>query len=249
MLTWILFAGAVVCLLYFAVIVIYSGLTSTGALIWLIFAVFLLVTASVLTRYLKDHDSVPLRLPVTLITLCGAGLVIILILGILIFYRIPAVAEPDLDYVIVLGSSVRDDRPGKVLTKRLDKAFEYVSQNPSARLILSGGKDGFDSRAEAWVMRDYLLEKGVPDTSMIIEDKSLNTRENILYSRLKIEKEDPRIGILTSNFHLYRAMHIAKKQGIEGACGIAAPCDRVLLIHLSVRDALAILKDRLLGNL
>ncbi len=268
MLTWIFLAGAVICLLYFFIIIIYAGITTASAVIWLLFAAFLFITDICLSRFLKNPAGFPMRLPVTLITLCAAGLVILLILEILIFYRIPATAEPGLDYVIVLGSSVKENAPGKVLTRRLDKAVEYINENPGTTIIVSGGKDGFDPVTEASVMRDYLLEKGVPESSVIVEDQSLNTVENIRYSNVKIaEAEDkkaeerpghispdiyksgPRVGILTSNFHLYRALRIAARQGMDGAYGIAASCDPVLLAHLSVRDALAILKDRLAGNL
>ncbi len=272
MLTWIFLAGAIICLLYFFTIIIYAGITTASAVIWLLFAAFLFVTDIFLTRFLKDPESIPFRLPVTMITLCAAGLVILLILEHLIFYRIPATAEPGLDYVIVLGSSVKEDGPGKVLTRRLDKAVEYANENPDTVIIVSGGKDGADPVTEASVMRDYLLRNGVPEDSVIEEDESLNTVENILYSRGKIDEAEalkagmperrglsdtaadsyaaaPKVGIITSNFHLYRAVKIAARQGMSDVYGIAASCDPVLLAHLSVRDALAILKDRLAGNL
>ncbi len=265
--TWIFLAGSVICLIYFFTIIIYAGITTASAVIWLLFALFLFGTDLVLTRFLKDPESIPLRLPVSMITLCAAGLVILLILEILIFYRIPAAAEPGLDYVIVLGSSVEDDGPGKVLARRLDKAVEYAGENPDTMIIVSGGKDGFDPVTEASVMRDYLMERGISEDSIILEDESLNTVQNIQYSAEKIARAEemksegvkdpasrifngaPRVGILTSNFHLYRALKIAARQGLENAYGIAASCDPVLLAHLSVRDALAILKDRLAGNL
>lgn len=111
----------------------------------------------------------------------------------------------------------------------------------------------------------------------MLENRSTSTKENIAYSRLIIEElkqqkqkeniQDKRplpaylpsagrgleqtreIGILTSNFHLFRAMQIAKKQGMKEICGIASPSDRVLFLHLCFRDGLAILKERLAGNL
>ena len=58
-----------------------------------------------------------------------------------------------------------------------------------------------------------------------------------------------RTGILTSNFHLLRARLIASKQGLSQVSGIAAESDRVLFVHFCLRESLAILKDRLMGNL
>ena len=126
-------------------------------------------------------------------------------------------------------------------------------------------------------MMDYLMERGVPRERMALECQSTSTTENIAYSRLMIEEikerkqeeiKDERVlpaylpstmnhgfshtnqvGILTSNFHLYRATQIAKKQGMKEISGIASPSDRILFVHLCFRDGLAILKERLAGNL
>lgn len=278
MLTWILAAGAVLCLVYFIAIVIYSGIGTAHVLIWFLFAAGLGATAWCVRYYQKYPKKLPLRLPVSLVTLCGLGVVVMTVLQILILSRIPQVAESGLEYVIVLGASVKEDGPGKTLRLRLDKAAEYVLQNPETTLILSGGRSENDEVVEAVAMRKYLLEKGVPDDRMVLEVQSLSTVENIAYSRILIEEmrrqrkqenhQDDRtlpaylpfvlgvesrsthqVGILTSNFHLFRALQIAKKQGMEDVCGIASPSDRVLFFHLCFRDGLAILKERLAGNL
>lgn len=57
------------------------------------------------------------------------------------------------------------------------------------------------------------------------------------------------IGVLTSNFHLYRAMKIGEKCGFEHLYGVASSSDPVLFIHLCVREAIAILKDKFMGNM
>ena len=99
----------------------------------------------------------------------------------------------------------------------------------------------------------YLEDKGIPPERMILEEQSQSTTENIAYSRIFLEEhaenENPDVGILTSNFHLLRARLIAEKQGMENIRGIAAESDRILFVHFCFRDSLAILKDRLMGNL
>lgn len=278
MLTWILAVGAVLCLAYFVVIVVYSGIGTAYAFIWLLFAAGLGATAWSVWHYQRYPRKLPLRLPVSLVTLCGAGLVIMLILQILIINKVPQVAESDLEYVIVLGAPVRGEKPGRTLRLRLEKAAEYALQNPETIMVLSGGRASGDSGAEAEVMRQYLLEKGVPNEQMVMELRSKSTVENIAYSRILIDAmrrrkqeenhQDERalpaylpsvmghkpgnphqVGILTSNFHLYRAMQIARKQGMEDISGIASASDRILFVHFCFRDGLAILKERLAGNL
>ncbi len=268
MLAWILLAGALLCLIYFVVIIGYAGAGTSYVALWLLMAVFLGVSAAATYRCQKYPERVPLRLPVTLITLCAAGVVILLVLQILIFGCVPSVAEPDLEYVIVLGAQVRADGLSKSLKLRLDKAAEYAAENPGTILILSGGQGAREPQTEASAMEAYLLGLGIPKRQLLLEEQSASTVENIAYSRLMIQgrrleeykkvlpdmgaagMERPlRIGILTSNFHLFRAMKIAQRQGIFEVRGIAAPSDPVLLVHLAFRDALAVLKDRLAGNL
>lgn len=57
------------------------------------------------------------------------------------------------------------------------------------------------------------------------------------------------IGVLTSNFHVYRAKMTAKKRGFEHVTGIGAPSDPVLFVHLCVRECASVFKDRLMGNM
>ena len=66
---------------------------------------------------------------------------------------------------------------------------------------------------------------------------------------IPVPARQPRIGIITSNFHLCRAGMIAKKQDYGTVYGIASEADKVLLVHFSLRDGIALLKDRLMGNL
>ena len=277
MLTWILAAGAVLCLAYFITSVIYSGIGTAYAFIWFVFAAGLGITAFCVGWYERYPRRIPLRLPVSLVTLCGAGLVIMLMLQFLIIGKVPQVADSDLEYVIVLGASVKGEKPGRTLELRLDKAAEYALQNPETIMILSGGRSAGQTETEAEVMKRYLLEKGVKDEQMILETNSTSTVENIAYSRMIIDvlrkqkqehHQDERalpaylpsvmmqrpdhsreIGILTSNFHLYRALQVAKKQGMTKVSGIASPSDRILFLHFCFRDGLAVLKERLAGNI
>lgn len=274
MLAWILAAGAAFCLAYYIVIVAYAGFGTSFACIWLLFGGFLGLTAASFRFYQKHPDRMELWIPVSMVTLCASGLVIFLVVQILMFGRIPSVAEPGLDYVVVLGASVKEDGPSKTLQLRLDKAAEYARENPGTVLVLSGAKGKGEPVSEAEAMADYLIDKGIPESQLLLEMRSASTTENLAYSRIAIDQEERqkeaerreklefgpgfagkpenkpvRIGILTSNFHLFRARMIAKKQGWEDLKGIAAESDPILFVHFCFRDSLAILKDRLVGNL
>ncbi|MCI8576162.1 MAG: YdcF family protein [Lachnospiraceae bacterium] len=251
MLVWIFSGGALVCLAYFVVIILYSGLGTNFAYIWLMLAAGLGVSAGCVHYYGEYPEKIPLRLPVTLITLCAAGAVVMILLQIMMFGRIPAVAEPDLDYLIVLGAQVKKEGPSKTLRLRLDKAAEYARQNPDTILILSGGQGSDELVSEAQAMQDYLAQAGISRSRTILENRSTSTVENIAFSRILIEEQDrtARVGILTSNFHLYRARKVAAHQGMQNISYIASESDRILFLHFCIRDGIAILKERIVGNL
>lgn len=275
MLVWILGAGAVLCILYFIVIVIYSGITTSFAFIWLLFAAALGLLAYGEHYYRMNPKKVPLWMPVSITTFCLAGVVIFAVVEILVFTGVAASTRGNLDYVIVLGARVKPDGLSNSLKKRLDKAIEYVEQNPDTVLVLSGGKGKDEPASEAEVMYAYLEYNGVNPENMVMETYSESTLENIAYSKVLIDRlqEEKRmeagrprppvdtgavetaeerpleIGILTSNFHVFRAVQIAKKWGITHVSGIASGSDPVLFPHLCVRECLAILKDKLVGNM
>ncbi len=251
MLIWILTAGAVICLTYFVTIILYSGFGTSYSIIWLLFACGMGLASASLQIYERKPERIALWMPVSLVTLCAAGTVILLVTQIMMFGRIPVVAEPGLDYVIVLGSQLHSNEPGPILRLRLDKASEYALENPDTYLILSGGKEEKKSETEAQAMKRYLLEKGVPEKQLLLEERSSSTVENLAFSRelMGEHSRNARIGVLTSNFHLYRSQMIAKKQGLDQVWGIASESDPVLFFHFSFRDALALLKDRIAGNL
>lgn len=251
MLVWILSGGAAICLAYFVTIMMYSGPGTSYVFIWLLFACGFGMAAASLKIYERRPERIALWVPVSLVTLCGAGTVILLVAQILMFSRIPTIAEPRLDYVIVLGSQLSSDEPGPVLKLRLDKASEYARENPDTYLILSGGKEKKKSETEAQAMKRYLLDRGVPEGQLMLEERSSSTLENLAFSKelMGERSQTARIGVLTSNFHLYRAQMIAKKLGMQQVWGIASESDRLLFFHFSFRDALALLKDRIAGNL
>lgn len=290
MLIWVFTAAAVLCLVYYGVIVLYAGFGTSFAVLWLLIGGFFGATAVGIHFYQKYPERVPLWLPVSFVTLCASGLMIVLVTQILIFGRIPAAAEPSLDYVIVLGAKVKPDGSlSKTLKLRLDKALEYMKENPETMLVLSGAKGDAEPCSEADAMETYLLGQGADPDHLLKEEQSFSTVENLAYSRVMIEKREnlleqerkaeadrllraqgeiegvpetgapanntpvlarqPRVGIITSNFHLCRAAMIAKKQDYGTVYGIASEADKVLLVHFSLRDGIALLKDRLMGNL
>ena len=157
--------------------------------------------------------------------------------------------EKNLDYIIVLGAQVKSSGPSTVLRYRLDKALSYLEDNPDTKCIVSGGKGYNEPTTEAECMKDYLLERGIDESHIIVEDESKNTKENIIFSMKKADLSDAKVGIVTNNFHIYRGVSIAKKQGIKNASGVVAGATKLYVPNNMFREFFGIVKDKLAGNM
>ena len=153
-----------------------------------------------------------------------------------------ATGEPGLDYVVVLGAQVHKTHPSLVLQYRLDKAIDYLESNPNTICIVSGGKGANEPFPEAQGMAEYLERHGIAASRIIRESKSKDTRQNIANSRKLMTKRNASVGIITSDFHVFRAMQIARDQGLANARGIASGSPGDMLVNNMLREFFAELK-------
>ena len=119
----------------------------------------------------------------------------------------------------------------------------------NTRCIGSGGQGANEPHSEAQGMYDYLVGKGIDKERIIMEDKSTDTSENIAFSSVFLDVENDHVGIVTNNFHVFRGVHLAKHQGIQNVCGIAAPSNVYFQLNNMVREFFGIIKDLVCGNL
>ena len=150
-------------------------------------------------------------------------------------------SESGLDYIIVLGAQVRENGPSVVLQYRLDAAIDYLEDNPDTICIVSGGQGANEPFSEAQGMADYLEKKDISKERILLETESKTTAQNISYS-MKMLPEGVRVGIVTNNFHMFRALQIAKKQGLTQVSGIAAASKPLYLPNNMLREYLAEIK-------
>ncbi|MGN1481136.1 YdcF family protein [Porcipelethomonas sp.] len=119
--------------------------------------------------------------------------------------------------VVVLGCKVKGDSPSRMLRRRLDAAAEFLSEHEDVFCIVSGGKGDDEQISEAQAMQTYLVQKGISEERIIMEDQSVSTYEN-LENSCRILKEmgiTGDIAIVTDGFHQYRAGFIADRFGYD----------------------------------
>lgn len=180
---------------------------------------------------------------------CAAALVAVGVLCGMVWSTASATPPANLDYLVVLGAGLRPDgTPSESLRLRLDAARDYLDANPGTRCIVSGGQGLGEIRTESAAMHDYLVQQGVSEGRITLESRSTTTAENILYSR-ELLPEGTSVGVVTNDFHLYRALRLAEKNGLAGAHGLAAPSNPLYLPHALLRECAAIVKDTVVGNI
>lgn len=149
-------------------------------------------------------------------------LIILIIIGCVSFIMIEGliliegskVATNSVDYVIILGARLYGDTPSPALLERLKIAKDYLIKNKDVKVVVSGGQGEDEYIPEAQAMANYLIDKGIDEERIIIEDKSTSTFENLQYSLDNIrelnDKEDLEVLLVTNKYHIFRTKFLAK---------------------------------------
>lgn len=216
-------------------------------MIWFVLAIFWLLLPVAVRFGLWRKLPKPVRV------VCGSivtvGLLLFLLIEGVVLGQFGSKGKPQLDYVVVLGAQIYENGPSPVLRYRLDAAAAYLKDNPETICIVTGGQGKNEPKPEAHGMADYLIAKGIEEDRILREDQSKNTTENLRNSVQFLDVTQDEVGIVTSNFHLFRGMGIAKKQGYAHVYGIAAKTDPLYLPNNMLRECAAVIKDFLFGNM
>ncbi|MBR2258392.1 MAG: YdcF family protein [Blautia sp.] len=151
-------------------------------------------------------------------------------------------APEGLDAIIVLGAQVWPSGPSYSLRYRLDAARAYLEKNDRTICIVSGGQGINEPCTEAEAMAEYLTERGVSSSRVFLEDSSANTWENLEFSSKYCSPASQSIGIVTNDFHVFRALLLARRAGYQKVYGISAPSSKFYLPANALREYFALIK-------
>ena len=146
------------------------------------------------------------------------------------------------DAIVVLGAQVKPDgTPSVQLQWRLDAAFEAWKEK-ECLIVVCGAQGNDEPDAEGRVMRAYLMGLGVPENQVLVDDTSFNTRKNLENAAVLLRDSGVEtVLIVTSDYHLPRAMALAEDQGLS-ATGLGSPTKPEYWIKNHAREAIAWLK-------
>lgn len=126
--------------------------------------------------------------------------------------------EPD--YLMILGCRVIGDKPDEMLSLRANAAADFLLKHKNTVAVCCGGIVHEDqTKSEAQAIKDILLDWGIEEERIILEDKSQTTFENFINAKKIIDshsgKKEPKTAFLSSEFHLMRASVIASLVGVD----------------------------------
>ncbi len=134
------------------------------------------------------------------------------------------------EYVVVLGAKVRHDGPSVSLWDRIYAAADYLDRHPDVIAVVSGGQGADEPMSEAQSMYDELVALGIDPERIWLEDQATSTWENLNFSLDLIEEKTGQrpteLGVLSSEYHLFRASLFADACGVEFV-GIPAQTSRL----------------------
>ena len=147
----------------------------------------------------------------------------------------------DVDCILVLGCLVRDDgSPSHMLQDRLRRSVELYELGVAPKLLMSGdhGRTDYD---EVATMKQYAMDEGISSENVFMDHAGFSTYESIY--RAKEIFQAKKIVIITQEYHLYRAIHIANRLGLE-AYGVSSDYRTYVGQTMrDVREVLARVKD------
>ena len=146
----------------------------------------------------------------------------------------------NIDCILILGAGVKNNRPSLMLEDRLQKGLELYNNSVSNRIIVSGdhGRKDYD---EVNIMKEFLTHNNVSSSDIFMDHAGFSTYESIY--RAKEIFKTKKIVIVSQEYHLYRALFIADKLGLEAYGVKAEPKEYYGDVYREIREVIARIKD------
>lgn len=169
---------------------------------------------------LKNKFPKTVRVVRRIFTIClTIGLIVVGITECIVISASFGNPDAQCDYMVVLGAKVRNDGPSVSLQNRIDAAYDYLTAHPEVIAVVSGGQGPDEPMTEAQCMYDELVDMGIDADRIWMEDKATSTWENMNFTLDLIqEKTGTRpdtLGVLSSEYHLFRASLFADACGVD----------------------------------
>ncbi|WP_027632242.1 YdcF family protein [Clostridium hydrogeniformans] len=239
--------SGVICILYYIILTSVMGQVAFSKVFPFIGVIFLLY--GIFYKTIESHNYF-FRIIKVIESIIFLGIIIfILVQGFIVITSIKR-DKSSSDYLIVLGAGLKGENMTLSLKERMDTTLEYLKKyGDKDKVILSGGKGPGESISESLAMKRYLVDNGINEDRIIIEEKSRNTYENLRYSKEIIEKysnnsiDNYKVKIITSNYHGLRAKILAERLGYKNITLYTSRTHWLLAPNYFFREFFALVKS------
>lgn len=128
------------------------------------------------------------------------------------------------DLAIVLGGMITFDSNLERMQahKSIDRTLQALllyKKGKVKKLFISGGSGSlqFPDMKESMIIKNYLVQIGIPEQDILLESESKNTYENAVFTKKELEKsslQNSKLLLITSASHMYRSKKCFEKQGL-----------------------------------
>lgn len=161
-----------------------------------------------------------------LLGLCLFSCVLILSVNVYVKYSVrshiltaeEASTLSDVDCILILGAGIRGNQPSHMLADRLEEGIALYKSHASNKIIMSGDH-GQANHNEVGVMKSFAINAGVPSEDIFMDHAGFSTYESMY--RAKHIFSVSKIIVVTQDYHLSRALYIARALGLD-AYGVSA---------------------------
>jgi len=166
-----------------------------------------------------------------------------------IIYNMKATSTIDADYVIILGCQVDGSIPSIPLIRRVNTALGYLDKHKNTKVVITGGKGPGENITEAEAMKRILLRNGIEENRIFEEHNARSTMENLKLSNELYNLLEKNIVIVSSDYHMFRALSMAKKLHYINANGLPSRSQLSVLPAYLLREYVAVVYYILLGRI
>jgi uncharacterized SAM-binding protein YcdF (DUF218 family) len=145
------------------------------------------------------------------------------------------------DALVLLGCPVRDVPLSGAALRRVERAASAYHEGLATTLVVSGGRR-WNGVVEADALGAALAARGVPEARMLLERESRTTHENaVKTAKLLLSSDQRRVGVVTCDWHLPRALYCFRRAGFEpsGIPAISPPLPPLSSLYRALRELVA----------